>query len=106
VRRLKDIAMQCMGLAFALGAVALMTLGGLALGGVTARFGVVGWLVYAILMSGWLMFVVPLLMTAFELRQAGSARQRQAKELRVVEQRRRFGLRPPVGDRCDEHPDR
>lgn len=105
MRRLNDMLRQSAGVLVVIVGVVVVGGGAIAMGPVIARFGPVGWLVFAILMGGWLMFCVPFLMAGFELRNSGSERQRRARAVRIQEQREHFGLiartRPSSTD--DDH---
>lgn len=92
MRRLHDLAAQLAGLALFLAGLGLLGLGGFALAGVIGRFGLIGWFVYAIVMTAWAMFAVPLLVAGHGMREAGSPARRRARERRLEEQRRHFGL--------------
>lgn len=92
MRRLNDALRQSLGIVVVVAGILVVGGGAVAMGPVIARFGPIGWLVFALLMGGWLMFCVPFLMAGLELRNSGSERQRRARDVRVQEQREHFGL--------------
>lgn len=102
MRRLNDALRQSVGIVVVVAGILVVGGGAVAMGPVIARFGPIGWLVFALLMGGWLMFCVPFLMAGLELRNSGSERQRRARDVRIQEQREHFGLiartRPPAAD--------
>lgn len=92
MRRLNDAVRQSLGIVVVILGIAVVGAGAVAVGPVIARFGPIGWLVFALLMGGWLMFCVPFLMAGLELRSSGSERQRRQREVRLAQQREHFGL--------------
>lgn len=107
MRRLNDAVRQSLGIVVVIAGIVIVGGGAVAMGPVIARFGPIGWLVFALLMGGWLMFCVPFLMAGFELRNSGSERQRRARDVRIQEQREHFGLiartRPSGTDDDEDH---
>jgi uncharacterized membrane protein len=57
-----------------------------------SRLGSAGWFMYAFVLGTWGLVFGPVVASAVTMRQNGSKRHREAKRLRIEEQRRKFGL--------------
>ena len=80
---------------------------GPAIAGITmiSRLGGAGWFMYVLVLGTWSLVFGPVIASAVTIHQNGSKRHRDAKRLRIEEQRRKFGLHSRSHDDAPQ-PDR
>jgi hypothetical protein len=75
-----------------------------------ARFGILGWLLFVLIIVSWSMWFAPFVVAGIGVRRAGSPKHRAAAQARLEEQRLKFGLtlptitRPPAPRAEEERP--
>jgi hypothetical protein len=101
-RFLRDMLSQTSGALLLVFSAVLFLAGAVAGLTVISRLGGAGWVMYAVVIGTWALVFGPVVASAATLRERGSKRHREAKRVRIAEQRAWLGINDPDRERSDD----
>lgn len=93
----RDAGLQAMGVGIMILGAVIFSILALGLSRVLgARFGILGWILFGLIIVSWSMWFAPFVVAGIGVRRAGSAKYRAEAAARHAEQRLKFGLDKPA----------